>query len=394
MSLSGIRDSQRHRDAAGRPARDPHLRHPLRRGRHPRRDPARARARRAGVLRPQPRRDASTRMARRLRRARARGDASSSAHGQMARARAREGDARLHARRVDVLVRSAIIESGLDIPRANTIIVEPRRHLRPGAALPAPRPRRPLAPPRLRLPADSGRAPDHAPTRRSGCAVLQELDDLGGGFRLAAHDLEIRGAGNLLGKQQSGHIAAVGFELYTQMLEEAVRELRGEPVAPDDRARDPARHPGLHPRDLHPRREPAPRALQAAGRHPRRARPRGDRATSWRTASARFRRWSTRCCEVMELRRWLKDLRVTARASARRRDRPRVPRRRRRCTVESAARDGARQRRAACASTSGSALAMRPTATDHDGVIAEVRASALGRALAEPRNAVIAGPPP
>ena len=58
--------------------------------------------------------------------------------------------------------------------------------------------------------------------------MLQELDDLGGGFRLAAHDLEIRGAGNLLGKQQSGHITAVGFELYTQMMEEAVHELRGE----------------------------------------------------------------------------------------------------------------------------------------------------------------------
>ena len=58
--------------------------------------------------------------------------------------------------------------------------------------------------------------------------VLQELDELGGGFRLAAHDLELRGAGNLLGKQQSGHIAAVGFEMYEQMLDDAVRELRGE----------------------------------------------------------------------------------------------------------------------------------------------------------------------
>jgi transcription-repair coupling factor (superfamily II helicase) len=57
---------------------------------------------------------------------------------------------------------------------------------------------------------------------------LQEHDDLGGGFRLAAHDLELRGAGNLLGKQQSGQITAVGFELYTQMMEEAVLELRGK----------------------------------------------------------------------------------------------------------------------------------------------------------------------
>src|SRR5262249_37080167 len=58
--------------------------------------------------------------------------------------------------------------------------------------------------------------------------VLQELDDLGGGFRLAAHDLEIRGAGNLLGKQQSGQITAVGVELYTRMLEQAGRGPRGE----------------------------------------------------------------------------------------------------------------------------------------------------------------------
>jgi transcription-repair coupling factor (superfamily II helicase) len=63
--------------------------------------------------------------------------------------------------------------------------------------------------------------------------ALQELDDLGGGFKLAAHDLEIRGAGNLLGKQQSGQIAAVGFELYQQMMEEAVHELRGEQVHHD-----------------------------------------------------------------------------------------------------------------------------------------------------------------
>ena len=62
--------------------------------------------------------------------------------------------------------------------------------------------------------------------------ALQEIDDLGGGFRVALHDLEIRGAGNFLGAEQSGHIAAVGLELYTQMMEEAVQGLRGETVAP------------------------------------------------------------------------------------------------------------------------------------------------------------------
>jgi transcription-repair coupling factor (superfamily II helicase) len=63
--------------------------------------------------------------------------------------------------------------------------------------------------------------------------ALQEVDGLGGGFKLALHDLEIRGAGNLLGDQQSGQITAVGFELYTEMMEKAVKELMGEVVMPE-----------------------------------------------------------------------------------------------------------------------------------------------------------------
>jgi transcription-repair coupling factor (superfamily II helicase) len=63
--------------------------------------------------------------------------------------------------------------------------------------------------------------------------ALQEIDGLGGGFKLALHDLEIRGAGNLLGEQQSGQITAVGFELYTEMMENAVKELKGEEVVPE-----------------------------------------------------------------------------------------------------------------------------------------------------------------
>jgi transcription-repair coupling factor (superfamily II helicase) len=69
-------------------------------------------------------------------------------------------------------------------------------------------------------------------TARRRLAVLQELDDLGSGFRIAAHDMEIRGAGNLLGKQQSGHVAAVGFDLFMQMMDEAAGELRGQPAGP------------------------------------------------------------------------------------------------------------------------------------------------------------------
>jgi transcription-repair coupling factor (superfamily II helicase) len=63
--------------------------------------------------------------------------------------------------------------------------------------------------------------------------ALQEIDGLGGGFKLALHDLEIRGAGNLLGEQQSGQITAVGFELYTEMMEKAIQELKGEEVLPE-----------------------------------------------------------------------------------------------------------------------------------------------------------------
>jgi transcription-repair coupling factor (superfamily II helicase) len=126
-----------------------------------------------------------------------------------------------------VLVCSTIVESGLDIPNANTIIINRADHL--GLAQ--------LYQLRGRVGRSHERAyaylmipGEHLITKdaQKRLRVLQELDDLGGGFKLAAHDLEIRGAGNLLGKQQSGQIAAVGFELYTHMLEEAVMELRGQ----------------------------------------------------------------------------------------------------------------------------------------------------------------------
>jgi transcription-repair coupling factor (superfamily II helicase) len=149
------------------------------------------------------------------------------AHGQMSE---RELERVMHAflsRETNVLVCSAIIESGLDIPSANTIVINRadtfglaqlyqlrgrvgRSHQRAYAYL--------LIPGEQLISRDA----------QKRLRVLQELDDLGGGFRLAAHDLEIRGAGNLLGKQQSGHIAAVGLELYMRMMEDAVLELRGE----------------------------------------------------------------------------------------------------------------------------------------------------------------------
>ena len=81
----------------------------------------------------------------------------------------------------------------------------------------------------LLIPADA----ELTPLARRRLAALKEFSDLGAGFKIAALDLELRGAGNLLGGEQSGHIEAVGFELYTQMLDHAVREMKGE-VAPEE----------------------------------------------------------------------------------------------------------------------------------------------------------------
>jgi transcription-repair coupling factor (superfamily II helicase) len=152
------------------------------------------------------------------------------AHGQM---RERELEAtmvKFVTGQADVLVSTAIVESGLDIPASNTIIVN--RADRFGLAqLYQLRGRvgreRQQAYAYLLVAAD-GRVDEQAQRR---LRVLQELTELGSGFKLALRDLEIRGAGNLLGPQQHGHIAAVGYDLYSKLLGEAVRELRGEPTA-------------------------------------------------------------------------------------------------------------------------------------------------------------------
>jgi transcription-repair coupling factor (superfamily II helicase) len=152
-------------------------------------------------------------------------------HGQMDESELERVMLGFLAHEFDVLVCTSIIESGLDIPNANTIVVDRadtfglaqlyqirgrvgRSHRRAFAYLLVPYDRTITDEARRRL------------------EVLQELDDLGSGFRVAAHDMEIRGAGNLLGKQQSGHVAAVGFELFMQMMEEAAKELRGESTGP------------------------------------------------------------------------------------------------------------------------------------------------------------------
>ena len=103
-------------------------------------------------------------------------------------------------------------------------------------ALPASRARGPLEPARLRLSAGSARKVRLRPSRARRLAALKEFSDLGAGFRIAALDLELRGAGNLLGREQHGHIEAVGFDMYCQMMERAVAERKGEAVAPERHA--------------------------------------------------------------------------------------------------------------------------------------------------------------
>jgi transcription-repair coupling factor (superfamily II helicase) len=152
------------------------------------------------------------------------------AHGQLSAGRVEERMSAFYDRKYDVLLSTTIVESGLDIPSANTLIVY--RSDRFGLAqLYQLRGRVGRAKTRayayLTISAD--RSITEAAQKR--LQVLSELDNLGAGFQLASHDLDIRGAGNLLGDEQSGHIKEVGFELYQSMLEDAILELRAGGIA-------------------------------------------------------------------------------------------------------------------------------------------------------------------
>ena len=152
------------------------------------------------------------------------------AHGQMASTVLEDVMTAFYDRKIDVLVSTNIVESGLDIPSANTLIVH-RSDMFGLAQLYQLRGRIGRSKQRayayLTTPADR-KLPETA-TRR--LEVLQSLDQLGAGFSVASHDLDIRGAGNLLGEEQSGHVREVGIELYQEMLEEAVSQLRAGEVA-------------------------------------------------------------------------------------------------------------------------------------------------------------------
>ena len=152
-------------------------------------------------------------------------------HGQMSEGELEKVMLKFMHHEADILVATTIIENGLDIPLCNTILINRADRLglselyqlrgRVGRS-----DRRAYA--YLLLPAEI----ELTPIARRRLAALKEFSDLGAGFKIAALDLELRGAGNLLGGEQSGHIEAVGFELYTQMLDRAVREMKGE--VPED----------------------------------------------------------------------------------------------------------------------------------------------------------------
>lgn len=149
------------------------------------------------------------------------------AHGQMPERELEQVMFRFSERQFDILLSTSIIESGLDIPSVNTIIIN--RADRFGLAdLYQLRGRvgrdRYQAYAYLLVPGESHLSKD----ARKRLQAIKELSQLGSGFQLASRDMEIRGAGNVLGSQQSGHMAAVGFELYCRLLEETVKELKGE----------------------------------------------------------------------------------------------------------------------------------------------------------------------
>ena len=153
-------------------------------------------------------------------------------HGQMA---AGELDERMNAfydGRYDVLLSTTIVESGLDIPTANTLIVQ-RSDMFGLAQLYQLRGR--VGRSKLRAYAYLTTEPKKpmTPQAERRLRVLGSLDSLGAGFTLASHDLDIRGAGNLLGEEQSGHIREVGFELYQEMLEEAIARIRAGEIGAD-----------------------------------------------------------------------------------------------------------------------------------------------------------------
>jgi len=158
------------------------------------------------------------------------------AHGQMAAGEVEERMSAFYDRKYDLLVSTTIIESGIDIPSANTLIINRADkfglaqlyQLRGRVGRSKTRAYAYLTTPAQRLMTEAA---------EKRLKVLSDLESLGAGFQLASHDLDIRGAGNLLGDEQSGHIKEVGYELYQSMLEEAILDAKAGGLR-DERPRD------------------------------------------------------------------------------------------------------------------------------------------------------------
>ena len=202
-------------------------------------DPARDGARRAGLLRPQPRAD-DRRHAQPPAAAWCPKRALTIAHGQMAENELSAAHGAVHRRRGGCAAVHLDHRIGAGYPQRQHADRRPRRHLRAGAALPAARAGRARGAARLRLflPPQPHQPP--TPEGRQRLETIAENTQLGAGFSIAMRDLEIRGTGDILGTRQHGHIAAVGFHLYTGLLAEAVRRMRR-------RARSAGRRPAADP---------------------------------------------------------------------------------------------------------------------------------------------------
>jgi transcription-repair coupling factor (superfamily II helicase) len=149
-------------------------------------------------------------------------------HGQMGAEELESAMLQFVRKEADILVATTIIESGLDIPSANTMFIDEAdlygladlHQLRGRVGRTSLRAYAYLIVDPLKL---------VSPTAQQRLKAIEEFTDLGAGFKIAMRDLEIRGAGNILGTEQSGHIAAVGYEMYCQLLENAVRQLKNQP---------------------------------------------------------------------------------------------------------------------------------------------------------------------
>lgn len=157
------------------------------------------------------------------------------AHGQMAASTLEDIMTAFYDRKIDVLISTNIVESGLDVPNANTMVVH-RADMFGLSQLYQIRGR--IGRSKQRAYAYLTTPADHRPTETAErrLEVLQSLDQLGAGFTVASHDMDIRGAGNLLGEEQSGHVKEVGIELYQEMLEEAVAQLKSGEDLPQETA--------------------------------------------------------------------------------------------------------------------------------------------------------------